>query len=563
MGKFLFRGLEIHSNRMWQQGEVERSLKFMEEYEMNALIFHQNDLINQLVLPEKYFDNDVMWDRWPTKRQKVLYQREYINRITQLASEAGAEFYLEIKEIDTCEEIFEMIPGLRRENGVICPNHPFWEEYEKARLEELFSVCPGINGLIVSLGTRESKVSAAANRCTCPRCMRTPEITWYENMIRALYQSCQKYEKKLIVRDFAFSADQQNLVLEACARVSKDITAALKAYPHDFYPTFPINPQIGCSGLREEYIEFDVWGQFFGMSCFPVSIAEDIKQRMQYSLKKGACGVWFRTDWELMHDASVERTMNRVNLLAGAMLAADTEKGTDNIYREWTSQGIYSPLKTVSQKQEPEIPQNPEAWRYLKQFMEASWEAYRKTEYILGHQFLESDQPPYTIKKAFEIMTVIHGRDDWEKGASQRVEVTEENIEKIASEKEQAVRETKKLAEFIEEGHLGISSALHGEIIASIDLEVLFAELCKAVTLSMYGAVWAEKQRTPEAVEKLEQYINMLNEIAERIETTLCGTDYPYYIYARLQPERLRRYRDDVLAVKRRMEQDVSCDCNR
>lgn len=44
-----------------------------------------------------------------------------------------------------------------------------------------------------------------------------------------------------------------------------------------------------------------------------------------------------------------------------------------------------------------------------------------KVGYIRGHQYLESDQPPYTLDKAFEIMTVIQSRDE---GASERVAVT-------------------------------------------------------------------------------------------------------------------------------------------
>ncbi len=55
MNLFTFIGLEFHNNRMWKWASVEKALDFMEEFGMNALIFHQNDIIDQVVLPEKYF----------------------------------------------------------------------------------------------------------------------------------------------------------------------------------------------------------------------------------------------------------------------------------------------------------------------------------------------------------------------------------------------------------------------------------------------------------------------------------------------------------------------------
>lgn len=47
-----------------------------------------------------------------------------------------------------------------------------------------------------------------------------------------------------------------------------------------------------------------------------------------------------------------------------------------------------------------------------------------KSVILRGHQYLESDQPSYTLDKAFEIMTVIQTRDDWDEGALESGAVT-------------------------------------------------------------------------------------------------------------------------------------------
>ncbi len=55
MKNFKFTGLEIHNRRMWNWAAVERALDFINEFGMDALIFHQNDLLDAVVLPTKIF----------------------------------------------------------------------------------------------------------------------------------------------------------------------------------------------------------------------------------------------------------------------------------------------------------------------------------------------------------------------------------------------------------------------------------------------------------------------------------------------------------------------------
>ena len=53
---FTLKGLEIHSSRMWRWASVRNALDFMTRFGLNALIFHQNDLTDQLVVPEQYIE---------------------------------------------------------------------------------------------------------------------------------------------------------------------------------------------------------------------------------------------------------------------------------------------------------------------------------------------------------------------------------------------------------------------------------------------------------------------------------------------------------------------------
>lgn len=139
------------------------ALDFMVCHGLNALILHQNDLQDDVSFPDKYFDNDVLWERWPVRRQGTLYRREYMSEVIRKAASLGIKVYFEIKEIYFCDHIFEQVPGLLNPDGTTCPTNPFWMEFVEEKMRDLFAKLPGLGGIIVSLGTRESMISMAAN----------------------------------------------------------------------------------------------------------------------------------------------------------------------------------------------------------------------------------------------------------------------------------------------------------------------------------------------------------------------------------------------------------------
>jgi hypothetical protein len=188
MKQFELRGLEIHTSRMWQWAAVERALDFMTPTGLNALIFHRNDLIDQLVFPEDYFSVDLMWKRWPVRMHTIQNNRHYIAKVVRAAKERGIAFYTEVKEIWYPEELLEIFPALRKADGTLCPNDPLWWEFLEKKMRELLAVMPDIAGVIVSPGTRESKISISTNKCECERCKSTDAKTWYYKLLDALYR---------------------------------------------------------------------------------------------------------------------------------------------------------------------------------------------------------------------------------------------------------------------------------------------------------------------------------------------------------------------------------------
>lgn len=546
MSKIEIRGLEFHNPRMWRWASVERALDLMEPLGLNALIFHQNDLIDQLVSPRAFFDNELMWKRWPVRLHTIDNNRHYIRKVIQAAQKRGIGFYLEVKEIYYPEGLLDIFPQLRKADGAVCATDPFWWEFLDAKVRELLEAIPDLAGIVVSPATRESKVSISTTTCTCPNCRKAEPLQWYYKLLDTMYRPLAEKGKKLILRDFSYTASDQNTAIDAASLCSKEIIIALKNTPHDFYPTFPDNPRIGQTNGHPQWVEFDTWGQFFGVGFFPCSVIEDMQERLKYSCQNGVTGVWFRTDWEGMTDACSFNSFNLLNLFGGALLARNPELDLDEVYRAWAAHGLLSSLKLESNMEQPSVPTAADAWRKLKAFMTASWSVMEKSVFVRGHVFHEDMMFPISLKFAFDMMTRIHGRDDWEPGASKRIEPTDDNLKVVFAEKDLALQEVQKLPELLQVETLGLPAAVVAETQEMLDLYQHYVRGFNYVAKVCFLAKKALTTGRSEDRQAAEEFLRILDDYRRETERRLTGTTYPHYVYWLFDVERLEMLITDI-----------------
>ena len=550
MAMFDIRGLEFHSSRMWQWSHVEQAVAFLERTGMNALVFHQNDLVDQLVFPAAYFSEEEMWRVNPVRMHTIFNNRHYIGKVVRHLRKRKIGFYVEVKELWYPDEITGKYPHLLGKDGVLCPFDPFWSEFLSEKYTELFRILPDIDGIIMSAGTRESRISISASRCTCSKCRESDTVDWYETIIKAVYAPIAAAGKTLVVRDFSYSSKNQRSIIEAADRCSNDIVISLKNTPHDYYPTFPDNPSIGECGDHPQWVEFDGWGQFFGIGVFPCSIVEDLQKRFAHAAYNGVKGIFMRTDWEVLTEASIFNSLNMVNLFAAAIFSQDTEADSDGVYRAWIDYGLYSPLKSGSVRQEAVKPGRPEAWLVFRDLMRASWKVIEKSQYVRGHLFNEDDQYCNSVQRAYDMMVHIHGRDDWEPGASRLVQATDENIAVIMAEKRAAVEESLRLRSILSAGDTGLPDEFLTELKELLDLFVRYTrgfEYCAAGVF--FAKKWADSRLDPDRARLLEA-ISELERFAAESDEFLTGTDYPHYIYWLLDMNRIRELVGDLYLYK-------------
>ena len=237
----------------------------MEEFNMNALIFHQVDLLDQLTLPRAYFSEDHMWGKNPVRLHQVENNQQFIRNVVREAKKRNIDFYIEIKEIGFPDELLELHPELMKENGAICATDEFWWRFLRDKVDELLEEIPDIAGIIVSPASRESKVSIVANACTCEQCKNYLPSDWYKNLFKAMYEPLQAKNKQLVVRDFAYTAAQQNVAIDAAASVSKNIVVAMKnTPPMIFTPPSPTTQGLAPCPTSKHGLNLTHGGSFLG-----------------------------------------------------------------------------------------------------------------------------------------------------------------------------------------------------------------------------------------------------------------------------------------------------------
>ena len=543
------RLLEIHGINMWNTFHVDRAIRFAKSCNLTGIIFHCNELIDKVVFPDKYFDKDELLSFNPVRNSVTKNYRYYLRSVLDKCRENGLEFYGEVKEIYFHNDLITKYPQLRGENGALCATDPFWWEFLEEKYREFFAMFPDVAGIIVSPGTRESMVSFAANRCTCQRCRDYDVDEWYRSLLAAMHRAVDGAGKKLIVRDFSYTKAHQYAMVDAAGSVSDNITMSMKKVPHDYYPVFPDNPAIGNCGKLNQWVEFDTWGQFFGLGVFPCSVSEDMRGRMQRYLDKGATGIMLRTDWENMTQSSVFCGFNMLNLVAGAMISFDVNTDMDAVYDAWFDHGLVSPLIPDSYSQIPCKITEGKDRELFREMMQLCWKILEKGIHVRGHVFNRNCQIFDRYDLTYNIMTVFHSRDQWEPNASKRVEPTGENIPVMIAEKDEALAMARKLRDMIAAASPDVNHNVKTYLEFVVEGFPAYIEGFRLELISTVYTKKAEISQDPGDVQKARETLAGYEELASRYDSLVRNKGYSHVVEYMLDGDRLIRFKADVSRV--------------
>jgi len=562
---FRTRLLEINSQYVWEFPWVQRALRFADTHGLNTLALQRNDIIDQVVYPGRYFGADrrayrniferyqdmypTLYRYTPTRRSGPLQRRDYLRRVVREAQRYGIDVYLQNKELWFPEILLELHPELWK-NGTVCATDPFWWEFVRTKYTELFEDLPDVAGIITSPATGESRISIAANRCTCERCRGTMPREWYLTLLEAMYEPISRAGKQLVVRDFVFDAAAHAGIASAMEALPADVVIELKNTPHDYYPTFPDNPRIGrVGGSHAQWIEFDVLGQYFGWGIGISVMTEDIRARFRYARAHGASGVVFRTDWEGLEAHTAFDTPNVVSLYAGAALARDLDVPAVAIAGDWLErEALLRPALGPAERRA--------AAERVARVLGRTWEVVRRSLFMNDCVFSDSSNLPVSLNHAWWLAEEKNSLKDWDPSRADALRVDDVgNVRRLLEEKDEAVRLVETLC--AEVAGLGdvLTERAHQDLITRFDVfrryAVAFRAAGHACVLTKYVCEGARADTSPlarDARGMLDARLAELESLAVEFESFAASTSLSHVVYMLLSPERLRALADDLRA---------------
>lgn len=486
------RSIEIHDTAcMWNPAKMEKIVDFMVRHNMNTLVFHENDIVDKLVFPSLLYKENIQ-DKNIYNIFKEIYNEIYakspspfvfidekgifmelMRSIVRMASRKGIRVFLQSKELWHADLIYS--DDRLMKDGMVCPSDPFWwETYLPAKYEELLASLPEIAGIVTSTGTRESRASLAHGKCKCERCRNFNLQEWQKNIIMSIYKPIKEAGKQLVVRDFTYYADEQSGLRAGVLNLPDDIAVSIKNTPQDFYPTFPDNKLIGQVGNHEQWIEYEVMGEYFGFGVVPCVLVEDIRSRMKYALAHGAQGFTARVDWEAMPNHSAFDTINALNVYAVAMLAKNPDLPGAEVYRAYLKEyGLFADGLDAAGEDA--------CIAKLMEVLEQTWPVMAKTPYIKDFLFSSNSKIPANIEHGEFLALEHHGLQKWFPERKHDHDMTPENVVLFLAEKDQALDEVNALYELIAAGNPGLKDDFYDLLVKQFEIYRMYVEQFRAV----------------------------------------------------------------------------------
>ncbi len=183
------------------------------------------------------------------------------------------------------------IPKELMKDGKADLDDPKLWEFIKSKYDKLFNLCPGLDGLVLTMHETAIKIyqdGAVASSVT-------PEER-VAKLIDSMNDVCKSFGKEFYVRTFSYEPKELDWLLGGIRQCKSDFVVMTKCCPHDWQPYYPFNPAIGNVGGKRQVVEFDLGHEFTGLSTIPYINLNYLKKHLDYDLSKGIVGAVLRVE---------------------------------------------------------------------------------------------------------------------------------------------------------------------------------------------------------------------------------------------------------------------------
>ena len=524
-----FLGLEIHDVSIWDVTRTLKACDIMQERGYNALILHENDLLDATTQIGKNANFGVADLRW----KKVSNKLAWLNKLVRRLDEFGAKLYLEIKEPSFHDYLLESYPEILDDKGKINALSQIWPQICREKTEQILKNVPNLGGLIVTLSSPESRVSL--QDYIADTGLDVDFKKWLKSLIDAFYEPLNNADKTLFVRDFAYTKAWQKDTLDVIDCYGGNIGASIKITAHDYFPRFPNNVVAHDVKTAPKVFEFEAVGEHVGWGVVPNCRVSEFIERMKFVEECDGAGAYIRVSWEAMSGPSALDCLSDVNVFALSEIVKGN-KDAVTITKSWLE-------KHYDITDEALITE-------LADCMLKSWEVIANA-YMDDKVFPRHSRLPSSWEEGWHSMlTSGMGNRHLEKGAFSLNDIglNDTDLVRIFAEKEEASKLAKQLWQRVLLVLVDCPENLRDDLALPFELLAYYAQKFEfAIKGTLICAI---NQVDAEALylDELEECIRSLEMIAHQLEIIINGkAKYaPHTVSVLFDPSHIQSFADSL-----------------
>ena len=205
----------------------------------------------------------------------VDYCLEVVNPAIERLSAAGVRVYMWHHELDLPTAFTEVYPEVKNDYGDVEVTHPLVKDYLEHKIRDFFAAYPAMDGIILTLHETKVPLLKLKNQ-------RLGKIERVKYVTKILYDTCTELGKELIVRPFASTDEDYDMMARAYEEISSELVIMDKWTQFDWSLCLPNNKFYAKIKNNPLFVETDIFGEFFGKGRLPLMLKDHIVNKFAY-----------------------------------------------------------------------------------------------------------------------------------------------------------------------------------------------------------------------------------------------------------------------------------------
>ena len=301
---------------------------------------------------------------------------EILNEACRVAKESNIKFFAWHHELFLPTDFKDAYPEILNENGDIEVSHPIVQDFIENKVADFFHSYPLMDGIVLTLHETQVPLLKLKNQ-------KLGKIERVKHVTKILFDSCRALGKELIVRPFASTDEDYEMMTKAYEEISPELVVMDKWTQFDWSLTMPSNPFFNKIKNNPLFVEADIFGEYFGKGRLPIMLRDHLAKKFEYSEKFSPLGYAARID---RANQIPFGDVNEVNLhIYSAHLNGKDPEDAINTFFESKYPGCGAEVRDLMEKTENVLIKSI----YIKGYLFSELSIFPRLNHCINHYYFE------------------------------------------------------------------------------------------------------------------------------------------------------------------------------